>query len=492
MSQPITNLSVGDKIKFGNYAVESETPEAIEWIIASKDHNSKDGGYPSNAMTLLTNQIIDLRGFDAKEPNNSDSDRQSYGNNRYRDSNIRQWLNSNGLANSWWSATHGDDEAPTDSGTNNHGTGYEDKDGFLNSFTSEELSKILNTDIKAAVCDSPDGGGVDNLTDKIFLLSQVEVNGGTTEISASDGSILSLFESATDADRIAQVSQQVENYSNYDKTGDWHWWTRSARASFSYYARHVTSSGSMSSYLAYNGSSGVRPALNLQSDLLVSDSTDVDGAYTIIYNESPIISLIETNYPNITFTADDTDGNIASLKITINDIEKQVYSTFDGELSYSIDYNDLSIGDNSLKIIAVDDQGTETIKELNINKSEVATPAIGTEIIIGNKKYEITNTEVDGLNLNLTLSSPLEKNVVIDEKIEIMTNYVKPEVDFLDGLGYKELEFINTSQDGEYIIEEYLIEGSSRKVNFKFKMSKESDKTLNLKEPKAIFGYGGE
>lgn len=491
MSQPITNLSVGDKVKFGSYSVESETAEPIEWIIAAKDHNLKDPGYPDNAITLLSDKIIDLRGFDAKEPGNPDSDRQSYGNNRYKDSNIRQWLNSGGAANSWWTATHSDDEAPTDARTNNYGTGYEDKEGFLNNFTPEELSKILDTNIDAAICDSPDGGGVDNLVDKVFLLSQAEVNGGTTDLSASDGSVLNLFESANDTDRIAQVSQQVANYSNYDKSGDWYWWTRSARASSSHHVRYVISSGSVSNNLACSGYQGVRPALNLKSDLLVSDVADSDGAYTIIYNQTPTITLIEKNYPNITFTVDDSDGNVSSVKVKINDVEKQSYSNFDQELNYTIDYNELSIGNNSLKIEAIDNESGKTIKELTINKAGIDTPNIGTKIVAGNKKYEIINAETDGTSLTLTIDRPLEKNIVINEKIEVINNFVNPKID-LDGSGFTNLDFVKSEVRNGNVKEEYVIKKQGRKAKFKFDIGKENDKEIIFKEPKAIFSYEGE
>ena len=38
---------------------------------------------------------------------------------------------------------------------------------------------------------------------------------------------------------------------------------------------------------AYGGDGGVRPLCNLSSGILVSDSPDSDGAYTIIWNRAP-------------------------------------------------------------------------------------------------------------------------------------------------------------------------------------------------------------
>ena len=58
----------------------------IIWLVADKNH----AGYPSNSVTLVTNQIIKMLCFDAKESANSNRDRRSYGNNRYIYSNLRQ------------------------------------------------------------------------------------------------------------------------------------------------------------------------------------------------------------------------------------------------------------------------------------------------------------------------------------------------------------------------------------------------------------------
>ena len=103
MSQLLSNLEVGSKVKFGKYQVESETPETIVWTIVARNHVSEPS-YPDNSVTLHASKILDLRCFDAKEPNNSNSDRKNYGNNRYSVSNMHQWLNSNAAAGAWYSA----------------------------------------------------------------------------------------------------------------------------------------------------------------------------------------------------------------------------------------------------------------------------------------------------------------------------------------------------------------------------------------------------
>ena len=51
--------------------------------------------------------------------------------------------------------------------------------------------------------------------------------------------------------------------------------------------RGVGADGALSDTYAYNGYVGVRPLCNLKSEILVSDNTDSDGAYTIIWNQPP-------------------------------------------------------------------------------------------------------------------------------------------------------------------------------------------------------------
>ena len=56
---------------------------------------------------------------------------------------------------------------------------------------------------------------------------------------------------------------------------NWWWWLRSPYSSYANYVRCVNSGGSLDYRYAYYGSRGVRPALNLSSDILVSDAPDL-------------------------------------------------------------------------------------------------------------------------------------------------------------------------------------------------------------------------
>lgn len=284
MSQALSNLAVGSKVKFGKYQVNTEEAQPIIWTIVAKNHVSTPA-YPSNSVTLHAAEILDLRCFDAKEPSNSNSDRQNYGNNRYSVSNLDQWLNKDAAGGAWYSAAHSTDHSPnTTAGTGGYGTQYAARPGFLNGFTDDEKAAILSTTIRV-VNPSTDGGSYEDVVRKVFLPSTTEV-GLSNENSIAEGAAWGYYTSNTA--RIGYVTQQC--FSNTpssskpsSKTTAWYWWLRTPHHSFANIARGVNLDGSLGGNNVYRGNYGVRPALNLSSSLLVSDSTDADGCYTVVF-----------------------------------------------------------------------------------------------------------------------------------------------------------------------------------------------------------------
>lgn len=283
MSQALSNLAVGSKVKFGKYQVNTEEAQPIIWTIVAKNHVSTPT-YPSNSVTLHTTEIIDHRCFDAKEPSNSNSNRQQYGNNRYSLSNLDQWLNKNAAANAWYTAAHASDQSPNSSSVVTANTQYANHPGFLNGFTADEINAILSTTIRV-VKPSVDGGSYEDIQRKVFLPSTTEV-GLSNENNIAEGSAWGYYTS--NSARIGHVTQQC--FSNTpsspkpsSKTAAWYWWLRTPRYSFSSGARIVISDGSLGYESANRGSDGVRPALNLSSSQLVSDTADSDGCYTVVF-----------------------------------------------------------------------------------------------------------------------------------------------------------------------------------------------------------------
>lgn len=280
MSQALSNLAVGSKVKFGKYQVKTEEAQPIIWTIVAKSHS----GYPRNAVTLHAAEILDLRCFDAEEPSNSNSDRQKYGNNRYSVSNLDQWLNKNAAANAWYIAAHATDQSPNSSSVVSADTQYANRPGFLNGFTTDEINAILSTTIRV-VKPSVDGGSYEDIQRKVFLPSAAEV-GLSNENNIAEGSAWGYYTS--NSARVGYVTQQC--FSNTpssskpsSKTAAWYWWLRTPYYSSANGARLVVKDGSLNFSYAFIGYFGVRPALNLSSSLLVSDTTDSDGCYTVVF-----------------------------------------------------------------------------------------------------------------------------------------------------------------------------------------------------------------
>jgi hypothetical protein len=283
VAQPLSNLSTGAKVKFGRYQVESETAQEIIWTIVAKNHP----GYPANAITLHAERIIDLRCFDAREPNNTNGNRKSYGNNRYSVSNIDQWLNKDSAAGAWYVGQHTYDQVPNAANVN-YNTPYDTRPGFLNLFTAAEKDAILNTTIRV-VKPSVDGGEYEDITRKVFLPSITEVGLGN-EVGIAEGRAWGFYTSNA-ARKAYLTSQALNNTLSSSKPpgiGDaWFWWLRTPSYSDAYNARIVNGLGTLNGSIVPHGDRGVRPALNLLSSLLVSDTTDADGCYTFVLWNPP-------------------------------------------------------------------------------------------------------------------------------------------------------------------------------------------------------------
>ena len=146
----INDLPLGSKIKFGEWD-ESE----FFWEIV--DTQDKNSGY----VTVAADQNLGNRQFDAPETNNPITNRKNQGNNRYAYCAVRQLINSDAVAGSWWTAQHDYDVAPS------YATQI---DGFLKDFTSYEKN-IIVTKTNKCVLDTNDGGGSETVQDKFWLPS---------------------------------------------------------------------------------------------------------------------------------------------------------------------------------------------------------------------------------------------------------------------------------------------------------------------------------
>ena len=284
MAQLLSNLPIGSKVKFGKYSVNGELAQDIVWLIVAKNHGGTPA-YPTNSVTLLTDKIVDLRAFDAQEPNSTILSHRSNGNNKYSTSNIDQWLNSDGQAGGWYNARHTYDQSPMSPYVTN-GTEYMSRPGFLNAFSIAEKNNILLTNINVALFNP---SGYEEITRKIFLPSATEigVNNQGTEYEGAKWAYFIQNSSSTRLTSQALANTLAINKPSND-TNTWYWLLRtSSDDGVSNRVTHMGGNTESSVNRPYSGEMGVRPAMNLSASLKISDTTDRDGCYTFILNSAP-------------------------------------------------------------------------------------------------------------------------------------------------------------------------------------------------------------
>ena len=336
----------------------------IPWEIADKDHN----GYPTGSVTLITEYLVMDAAYDAMEPTSGTELRKTSGNNRYRHSNIRQWLNSTAAAGAWYTAQHSTDAPPSSNNVYGRFNPYSTAEGFLYGFTEDERDLLLDTTINAARA-TADSGSFDTLTDKIFLPSFTELGLSNSDADYTNGTALAMFIGASESiyDRRALVSTDPEIIPK-----QWNWWTRDARRNVpnQVYRMYidVNGTGPLVSYeAAFSGLYNfIRPCCNISGDALVSDSPDASGYYTFVYNQEPTvpssITVSETVYggQNVAVSwgaSTDADGNFAGYVLEKSEdggAWAQIYNGTARTFSAAVTYG---IGSVQFRVKAYDTEG---------------------------------------------------------------------------------------------------------------------------------------
>ena len=256
----ITNLKVGDEI-----VTYHSRYGYIPFIAIGKDHDAPD------TVTILSKEILELLPFDAREINNSYSNKQKYGNNRYRYSNLLQWMNSEAEAGQWYTSKHSADQSPTSDNVWDNYNPYVDKEGFLHGFSEEFKRQLVTVNKITAKNTVTDGGGSEIVSSKIFLLSTTEV-GLANENNIAEGTIYEYFSNNnTNAQRVAYPSIYcLNNAGGFTDTDfvegkGWYYLLRTHYSSHSSSERGVHLDGSLNHYGAYLGHVGLRVGLVIRN-----------------------------------------------------------------------------------------------------------------------------------------------------------------------------------------------------------------------------------
>lgn len=275
------DLKVGDKVK-DPFSTYYGVP--IVWQVADKNHP----GYPANSVTLITERIVTLKCLDAIEPNNSDTNRKQYGNNRYSVSNIKQWLNSSENADNWYTPQHSTDAPPIAKNIQDGYNPYDTKSGFLNKFSPDFRNALLDTSQITVLNTVTDGGDSETVTSKIFLASRTEV-GLANENNIAEGSKLALFsdDESREAYPTVQCVLNDNFYGNVSTSEPWHWWLRTPEFDTSYFMYAANGRWGYDSCFPREGDVGVRPLCNLPASTVITDSPDANGNYIITWDNDP-------------------------------------------------------------------------------------------------------------------------------------------------------------------------------------------------------------
>lgn len=177
------------------------------------------------------------------------SQRVSYGSNNYKESAIRQFLNSPAAAGSVWTPQTKFDRPPS---------WMTSLAGFVGGLDADFLSVVGEVVLPCSAnntYESPDStiakGEKYTLTDKFYLASQKEVFGSTTDSVADDSVLLPYYEGADATDRIKYRSGSAA-----------YWWLRTPHSWNAYSVRCVNSSGALNNGTAIHGY-GCSPACTI-------------------------------------------------------------------------------------------------------------------------------------------------------------------------------------------------------------------------------------
>lgn len=381
MAKTLGSLSVKDKVEVGVLpAWQSRFGEKIIFEVAAKDHT----GYPENSVTLITEKIIQIMAFDAKEPTNPNTDRKNYGNNRYKHSNLLQWLNSAADDGEWYTAQHDWDKDPAVKGTDTDYNPYASWAGFLGILAPGFKGVLLDTPQTTALETIVENGGSEVVTSKMFLASTTEV-GLANENSVVEGSRLAYFTTSNSSRTTMPTAECYANRdgysnSNFATSKNWRWWLRTPDSSGAYSVRRVLSDGALGHSHAYIGGGGLRPLCNLKSSTIVSDTPNAAGNYELTYNQPPVISGTDTSigtksnaFTHI-FQASDPEGDQVDVEVEIDGRHVQTMEnvTLGSDLTASVSgvaWLRLLNGLHTMTITATDEGGNTDVRTLTFTKS---------------------------------------------------------------------------------------------------------------------------
>ena len=180
----------------------------------------------------------DLGTTDGTSTNLNHIHRARYGSNNYKESALRQWINSAAVANAWWAPSNIFDRPPA----------YANLAGFQHGMDSDFLAVVKAITIPCHTNNTYElpewtKDTAYNLVDRFWLASRDELGFGTERVA--DGTVFAAYNGAGNTDRI---KYDLSNASTARI-----WWLRSPYPSSAIHERTVITDGSLNNDLACIG-----------------------------------------------------------------------------------------------------------------------------------------------------------------------------------------------------------------------------------------------
>lgn len=520
----VADLPIGSKIIIGKNKFTGKYQngeEDIIWLVVSNNHHTKDSGYPQNAVTLITKDVIRYMAFDAKEPLNTLESRRNFGNSRWRTSNIRQWLNSDGYAGQWYtpqnigvSGSDNKDTAPKAEYLLNitRNYPYDTDEGFMRFFSASEKRFLLPATVKTVI--STDSEGVDPMNpnvettnDYFYLPSLTEVTGANFVYAVNypmEGARLLTGEQRNaKATNLSLINGAFYSYA-IGTNKDYAYRTSANNSELLKYFDDG-GNGSYSKVKPYDNV-GVRPMTNIKSDAIVVE-TSTTGVYRLVDNAKPYVIVnslgTDTNGYDLNFNTYDYDDFLATVTIQIGNELVKTYNlgnVKNYEDTYVIPYEKLGFGVNTVVIKATDTRGEFSTKTLNLELKSRGAVKNGDIIATKDGLYTVIDTFINKKgDLELTLDRNLKSTELKTDKVEKYEvryepyAYVNNDYQQLPQYTKMELKSIDYQEDGT-AIEEWHFAGLGNTVHTKVELSRTSGNTQNseLKKISQMFTFYDE
>ena len=165
-----------------------------------------------------------------------------FGSNNYKESAIRQWINSKAKANEWWKSTNIFDRPSS----------YANQAGLLHGMDADFLAAVRAITIPCKTNNTFELPGwtlntAYSVEDKFFLASRNELGWGTENVA--EGTVFKAYDGATNVDRIKYDLSAQSTARN--------WWLRSPNPGDARNVRYVSSDGSLNGNYANYGNGAV-------------------------------------------------------------------------------------------------------------------------------------------------------------------------------------------------------------------------------------------